>query len=208
MSNNHTPIAFVDTETTHLEAEIGEAWEVAIILRDHKGDTEYLWQIRPDLATADPVALRIGGYGQRFAVPEHAEAAFIEPGGRVRPAALEWTVGEIWTALNGAVMVGSNPGFDDRFLRKLLAPGPVPWHYRPVDIVTLVAGYRICALDLASKGGPSVIVDGDYPTLPYSSRDMSRWVGVEPPGDGVAHTALGDARWARDVFDAVTGGGR
>jgi DNA polymerase III epsilon subunit-like protein len=41
-----------------------------------------------------------------------------------------------------------------------------------------------------------------------SSKWLSRKVGVEPPGEGVAHTALGDARWARDVYDAVTGGPR
>jgi hypothetical protein len=41
-------------------------------------------------------------------------------------------------------------------------------------------------------------------TKPISSRWLSRQVGVEPPGEGVAHTALGDARWARDVHDAIT----
>jgi DNA polymerase III epsilon subunit-like protein len=40
---------------------------------------------------------------------------------------------------------------------------------------------------------------------PINSRWLSRQVGVEPPGPDVAHTALGDARWARDVYDAVTG---
>ena len=57
-----TPLAFVDTETTHLDAEVGEAWEVAVILReqDRRTDTEYVWQVRPDLTTADPESLRIG----------------------------------------------------------------------------------------------------------------------------------------------------
>jgi hypothetical protein len=206
MNQNHTPLAFVDCETTHLDAEVGEAWEVAVILREEgKGDTERLWQIRPDVAKADPDSLRIGGYPRRFVVPEHAETAFIDPDGTVRPAALEWTIGEIWTALNGAILIGSNPGFDDRFLRKLI--GSTPWHYRPVDIALLVAGSRYGYANVirAFDGEPG---PNDVPTLPYSSREMSRWVGVEPPGDGVAHTALGDARWARDVFDAVAGGGR
>lgn len=201
-----TNIAFVDTETTHLDAEIGEAWEVAVILReDGKGDTELLWQFRPDVAKADPESLRIGGYPRRFIVPEGMDAAFIDPEGRVRVADREWAINEILTALSGAVLVGSNPGFDDRFLRKLLGPGSAQWHYRPVDIATLVAGSRFgmakVIRNFGGKPGPN-----DVPAFPFSSREMSRFVGVEPPGDDAAHTALGDARWARDVFDAVTGG--
>jgi oligoribonuclease (3'-5' exoribonuclease) len=194
MNQHHTPIAFTDCETTHLEATHGEAWEVAVIRRDSNGDTEHLWQIRPDVAKADPEALRIGGYPRRFVVPEHAEAAYIEPSGLVRPAALEWVTGEIWTALEGAVMVGSNPGFDDRFLRKLL--GSAPWHYRPIDFATLAAGFMWAVV-------PDVMAKDPRP---ISSRWLSSQVGVEPPSPDVAHTALGDARWARDVFDAVTGG--
>jgi hypothetical protein len=199
-----TNLAFVDCETTHLEAEQGEAWEIAVILReDGKGDTEHLWQIRPNVANADPEALRIGGYPRRFVVPEHAEAAFIDPDNTVRPAAREWAIGEIWTALNGAVLIGSNPGFDDRFLRKLL--GAAPWHYRPVDIATLAAGRKLGMAELIRRMGGKPFPSDEVP-FPFSSRNLSRWTGVEPPGDGVAHTALGDARWARDVFDAVTGG--
>ncbi|MFE0800126.1 hypothetical protein [Streptomyces sp. NPDC058812] len=201
-----TNIAFVDTETTHLNAEIGEAWEVAVILReDGKGDTELLWQFRPDVAKADPESLRIGGYPRRFIVPEGMDAAFIDPEGTVRVADREWAINEIWTALSGAVLVGSNPGFDDRFLRKLLGPGSAQWHYRPVDIATLVAGARFGMAKVLCAALP-LVGSKDVPTFPFSSREMSRFVGVEPPGDDVAHTALGDARWARDVFDAVTGG--
>lgn len=198
-----TTIAFVDCETNHLDADLGDAWEVAVILRNSKGDTEHLWQIRPDVAKADPESLRIGGYPRRFIVPEHAESAFVDPDGRVHPAAREWTIGEIWTALNGALLVGSNPGFDDRFLRKLI--GGAPWHYRPVDIATLVAGTQLGLARVLRQFGyePS---DSDLYDLPFSSRALSKWIGVEPPAEGVAHTALGDARWARDVYDAVMGG--
>ncbi|MET8978513.1 hypothetical protein ABZX85_23135 [Streptomyces sp. NPDC004539] len=192
-----TVIAFVDTETTHLDAEIGAAWEVAIILRDFDDntptDTEYVWQIRPNLATADPEALRISRYLERFAVPPHAEAAWTGyESGPVLPMARAKVVAAILDVLQGAILVGSNPGFDDRFLRRLLGPGSAQWHYRPYDIVQLAAA----KVGIESAG-----------PLPWSSRKLSRAVGVEPPADGVAHTALGDARWARDVYDAVMGGG-
>lgn len=205
-----TPLAFVDTETTHLDAELGDAWEVAVILRDlddnKPTDTEYVWQIRPNLATADPESLKIGRYLERFAVPVPAEAAWTGyEDGPILPMTRAAVVGALMNVLGGAVMVGSNPGFDDRFLRKLLGPGSAQWHYRPVDIATLAAGRKLGMAEMVRRmrGKP---LPSDKVPFPFSSRDLSRWTGVEPPGGDVAHTALGDARWARDVFDAVTGG--
>lgn len=193
-----TPLAFVDCETTHLDAEVGDAWEVAVILREFDDneptDTEYVWQIRPDLTKADPEALRIGRYLERFAVPVVVEAAFTGyEAGPVVPMTRTQAVSAILSVLRGAVLVGSNPGFDDRFLRKLLGPGSAQWHYRPVDIATLAEGFMWAhEPELMAKE-----------SKPVSSRWLSRQVGVEPPGPDEAHTALADARWARDVFDAV-----
>lgn len=203
------PLAFVDTETTHLDAEIGDAWEVGIVLRDfydnEPTDTEYLWQIRPNLATADEESLKIGGYLERFIVPPHAEAAWTGyEAGPVMPMTRVEVVGAILNVLRGSVLVGSNPGFDDRFLRKLLGPGSAQWHYRPVCIATLAAGRKLGMAEMVHRAGGKAMPSDEVP-FPFSSRDLSRWTGVEPPGPGVAHTALGDARWARDVFDAVTG---
>lgn len=205
-----TPIAFVDTETTHLDAEIGDAWEIAVILRDFTDntptDTEYVWQIRPNLATADPESLKIGRYLERFAVPVPAEAAWTGyEDGPVLPMTRAAVVGALMNVLGGAILVGSNPGFDDRFLRKLLGPGSAQWHYRPVDIATLAAGRKLGMAEMVRRLGGKPL-PSDQVAFPFSSRDLSRWTGVEPPGGDVAHTALGDARWARDVFDAVTGG--
>ncbi|BBC35220.1 hypothetical protein SGFS_065140 [Streptomyces graminofaciens] len=205
-----TPIAFVDCETTHLDAELGDAWEIAVILRalddNQPTDTEYVWQIRPNLATADPESLKIGRYLERFAVPVPAEAAWTGyEDGPILPMTRAAVVGALMNVLGGAILVGSNPGFDDRFLRKLLSPGSSQWHYRPVDIATLAAGRKLGMAEMVRRMGGKPL-PSDEVRFPFSSRDLSRWTGVEPPGGDVAHTALGDARWARDVFDAVTGG--
>lgn len=205
-----TPIAFADCETTHLDAELGDAWEVAVILRDsfdnQLSDTEYVWQIRPSLTTADPKSLKIGRYEERFAVPAHAEAAWTGyEDGPVLPMTRAQVVEAIMNVLGGAVLIGSNPGFDDRFLRKLLGPGSAQWHYRPVDIATLAAGRKLGMAEMVRRMGGKPLPSDEVP-FPFSSRDLSRWTGVEPPSGDVAHTALGDARWVRDLFDAVTGG--
>lgn len=42
---------------------------------------------------------------------------------------------------------------------------------------------------------------------PWKSEDLSRRVGVEPPGEDERHTALGDARWAERIYNAIMDGG-
>ncbi|MFF3310519.1 hypothetical protein [Streptomyces sp. NPDC002952] len=186
-----TTIAFVDCETTHLDAEIGEVWEVAVILRednDPATDTEYLWEFSIDPETVDPEALHVGRWHDRHQLPARTnQAAFTGSVPAVMMSRTE-AVNAIVNVLSGAVLVGSNPGFDDRFLRKLLGPGAAQWHYRPYDIVQLAA-----AKIGAQQAGP----------LPWRTHVLSRAVGIEPPAKDVAHTALGDARWARDVHDAA-----
>lgn len=178
-------IAIVDCETTGLDPFLHEVWEAAVILRSGGVESEHVFRIEPNLATADPKALEINRYTERTSAPGWV---WDDP----REAA-----NSIAFLLSGAVMVGSNPAFDAEMLACLLdrcRVGPRPWHYRTVDVATLAAGYlhgrRLCDLrELAP---------------PWSSREVSRAVGIEPPGPDVAHTALGDARWAMSVWDAVT----
>ncbi|MCK1813309.1 3'-5' exonuclease [Streptomyces sp. XM4011] len=194
------PIAFVDTETTGLGPAIHDVWEIAVIRRADGVDAEHLWQIRLDaqqLEKADPEALRINRYHERVAAidPRFGAADMTHPCGMPHLVHYPGMVDALHAALADAVLVGSNPAFDAAFLKALLARAgatETPWHYRPVDVATLAAGHLIGA-------GRSAEV-----TVPYSSRSLSRALGVEPPGHD-AHTALADARWARDLYDAATG---
>ena len=209
---HHMPtLSFLDTETTGLDPHRHEVWEIALILRTPDGqEAEHLWQIRPAEGhlrfIADPEALRINHYADRFAVPEGAEAAdMLGDTGTATPLRFMELAELLHQLLKGAVLIGSNPAFDAAFLHRLLGVGLPPWHYRTVDIATLAAGYRYGQAASGVYGG-DFLFTGDYPTLPYKSYDLSRAVGIEPPSPDAAHTALGDARWARDVYDAVTKG--
>lgn len=125
--------------------------------------------------------------------------------------------------LDGATLVGINPAFDAAFLARFLrghwqAP---TWNHRLVDVVPLAAGFLSgCRTGYntgvtwlaghhntaAGEACPAVAPDLDTVTLPapvWSASDLSRRLGLDPPGPADRHTALGDAAWAIDIYDHV-----
>lgn len=205
-------IAFIDTETTGLDPRKHDVWEIAVILRrPGAADLEHLFQIRTSLANADPKALEINRRAERFLVPDGQFAIQLPTASTPDTTTLTEAdlMHDLMALLDGATLVGSNPAFDDRFLTKLFNEAGLPprWHYRTVDIATLAVGalygraseWTRKDCDAAWYGKVAKAVG-----WPWKSYDVSRHVEVEPPAKDVAHTALGDARWARDVWDAVT----
>jgi hypothetical protein len=55
-------LAFIDTETTGLDPDRHEIWEIALIVDDQ----EYQWFLPVDLGKADPIALNIGRFHERY----------------------------------------------------------------------------------------------------------------------------------------------
>lgn len=183
------PIAFVDCETTSLRHD-RRAWEIAaIIRRPGREDAERQWFIHLDdidLGNADPASLRFGRFYDRHpAMQCRASLAHAERDVLV----------EVERLTRGAVIHGSNPSFDMEVLgARMRAHGICPsWHYHPADVPTLAHGWLLGA----GKPVPERL----------KSDDISRACGVDPDAYD-RHSALGDCRWLRDLYDVVTGGAR
>ncbi|MSZ76802.1 MAG: hypothetical protein F2667_06805 [Actinobacteria bacterium] len=109
-------LVYLDTETTGLNIDLHHAWEVAWAVDDGPIHTALLPHTL-DNATDD--ALRICRY--------HHRVAALQP----NPDLID----VLRSDLTGATIVGANPAFDMRFLRKTFN-GAEPWHYRSIDVST------------------------------------------------------------------------
>ena len=191
-----TTICFIDTETTSLRHD-RRAWEIGLIVRrPGHDDAEHSWFIDAgdlDLGNADPFALSIGKFYQRH--PQYRPK--YRPGLGDHQGCLKGeaeALREVEALTRGAHLVGAVVNFDaDVLSARMRAHGICPsWHYHLQDFETLIIGY------LRGRGE-------QIPDLPWRSDDLSRLIGVEPPGNDERHTALGDARWAARVWDTVIG---
>lgn len=195
MTEPGADLAFVDCETTRLDVE-RLAWNIAVIRRRPDGvETGEEIIVRDvDLSRADPMGLLIGHFWQRH--PEHggdpgdativedeAEAAAwletmvrpsLTPGGRAEPVHI----------------VGAVPSFDVHTFEPMFRRHGLCWpaHYHLVDAECVAVGA------LAARG--------ILPRFPYSGEDLTTMLGLDPAAFA-KHTALGDARWARALFDAA-----
>lgn len=171
-------VVFVDTETTGLDPDRHEIWEVGLI--DSDGN-EAVWLLPVDLGRADARALAIGRFYERY--PETAVTGLVDR----RAFAAEFA-----ELTRGHHLAGAVVSFDEERLRKLLrANGACPeWHYHLIDVEALAVGHA---------AAHSYEID-----LPWDSANLSMMVGVNPDRFD-RHTALGDARWAKAIYDKVMG---
>jgi DNA polymerase III epsilon subunit-like protein len=202
-------LVFLDTETTGL-ADDCDVWEIGLIVRTDRPedvddalgdmashiDTEHCWRVRPDLFTAEPTGLRIGRYYERMGhVADrpvgYAYTVTCPDDGILYPEERHTdsttVAARVARMLDGATIVGAVPDFDDRHLRRFLRSNghAGTWHYHLVDVETLAAG----ALRMPPPWGFDKLL-GEF-GLTYDEADR--------------HTALGDARMVRDLYDKVLG---
>jgi len=199
-------LCFVDTETTSLRHD-RRAWEIAVITREPgRPDREMTWFIAAedlDLGNADLISLKIGRFHERH--PEYRN------GGPETVALRERDVlRTVEAETRGAHLVGAVPNFDAEVLgNRMRANGICPsWHYHLIDIEPLAAGWlhRNAAL-LENRQGTidEASAMREIARPPWKSDDLTRTLGLEPASEDERHTALGDARWAMRVYDAVMG---
>jgi DNA polymerase III epsilon subunit-like protein len=215
-------IVFLDTETVGLDTDRHDVWEIGLIVRElgapPEHDLEYLWQVWPDLSHlgTDAGGLRVSRFYEREQVSRYGREALalveplLEPGD-FSPYTHGYVAGEVARLLDGAHVVGAVPDFDARALRRFLRKHghALTAHYHLIDIEALAVGYLQGVA--TGKCDPSIDDRDDFlptvaSTLPWDSEVLSAACGVKPPSAEDRHTALGDARWVRDLYDAITGG--
>lgn len=192
-------VAFVDTETTGLDPDRHEIWEVGLIypmpLKNPDGSVSYVWeekewQLPVNLGAADPMGLKISGFHDRYSPSWHRNMAF-----EVIPKFAT----EFAELTRGKHLAGAVVSFDEERLRRLIrASGECPmWHYHLIDVETLAVGF-LCGQHGSREGALDAL------PMPWDSEDLSRAVGVNPDHFD-RHTAIGDAQWAKALYEAVTG---
>lgn len=182
-------LAFIDLETTGTDPKRHCAWEFGVVMRTPGGvEREYEWQVEADISTADPRALAVGHWYERRAV--------IPLSGRV-------VAPNLARVLAGSVLVGINIWFDRDFTEAFLRANneALVADYHMVEICSLVTGY-LHGFQRAQG------VAGSHHVLPRSrsSNELAKAIGIDPNSYD-RHSALADARFARDIYDKVTKGG-
>lgn len=180
-----TDLVFLDTETTGLGTD-DEIWEFACIHRGANG-------------IESPIELHIEhDRDKASALPEKFFRDYSDRFGSHRVFSKRDASAIIGPILDGAHIVGANPAFDARMLTRLLAErGLAPtWHYHLIDLEAVTVGY--------------LLGRGENVSIPWRSDDLAARVGApttDPDGYVLyaRHTAMGDALWCRDWWDALNG---
>lgn len=189
-----TPLIFLDTETLGLRPDLHCPWEIAWITAIHDSEEQTLTRVTSQsmfllvsdtqMFLADPVALKIGRFAERFRVEEAVwpEAALVIL--RVACRDVSTVCGDPSVVPH---LVGAVPSFDHAMICSNLSGWPDfgegMYHYHLVDVEALAAGR--CLMP-----------------PPWNSNELTARYDVEVD-EAVKHTAAGDADWAMRLYAAV-----
>lgn len=200
-------IIFLDTETTGLDVTRHEVWEFAaveystesLVLDDPVGEHHLVWE--PTwMEQADPGAIRVNKYYSRTRGMEYTtEEDGVDPSGHSFSDPYEAAKYIAWVC-EDAIIVGNNPGFDEKFLEKFCREQSQVFagFHRKLNVVDM-------ALQRCRDMARGHHEDANLQELaqlaaqlPHSSSKVLNAAGC-PENEGV-HQALGDARHVRDAF--------
>lgn len=191
-------IVFLDLETTGLDPDRHTITEIGLILPIYPLKLGY-WVCLTDeeISVADTCALQVNHYQHRT-LNRPGSLGLINHSNR-GPAARR-----IAYLTDKSILAGCNVKFDQVFLEKWLRRhGACPtWDYHVLDVPTYVAGVlneRRRVLLAQHKRGVKAPYDELKP--PYTTKHICEALGLEMPEE--AHTALGDARLAKQMWEAV-----
>lgn len=209
-------LAFLDTETTSLRPD-RRCWEVGLVVREsgHAEQAER-WFIEADdldLGNADLISLNVGRFYERHPQCSGNDSDHL--------SSERFVMSRIERLTRGAHLVGAVVSFDADVLgQRMRANGLCPsWHYHLIDVEALAVGYlqgraQYLYADPFLAGDAAVHRDQatesarlqlmQVASPPWKSDDLSAALGVTISEED-RHTALGDARWAMRIYDAVMG---
>jgi len=170
---------FLDTETTGLDPNVDQVWELAVraawVTREFLiVDEPFVIQFPIDPELMNPEAAIVNGFNGRYSVPDHTTA-----GGW---AMFEGFIDSQFEQCDKLLLCGINPMFDHRFVTAALGKDPA-WHYKPIDMFALAAG--------AACIYPSVTTNELLDAYAITLRGR--------------HTALGDVDLTIELFSRVYG---
>jgi DNA polymerase III epsilon subunit-like protein len=182
-------IVSLDLETTGLDSRVHRLWEIGIVSND--GEKMHYHVPPSNFVMAQPEALQISGFYDRFTWPEGADAHDLRsvhyradsdnaPYDLVNKLEVAVGIGEV-TA--GATILGACPQFDTAFLATFLYEhGLAPaWKHRLLDLGSYCAGAWGVQEPLSTK-----TIEERYPNPDK-------------------HNAFADAAWNLEVYRGITG---
>lgn len=212
------PLVFLDTETTGVHPG-RRIWEAAMIRRDPgQPDRETQFYVDVNLANADPVGLAIGRFYQRHPLGRVAAGLDDQPHEAIYTREAAALTIARWT--HGAHVVAACPWFDTTSFEHLLRRQSLlgGWHYHLIDVEAMMVGYLegqhaawVAASQWFQEGSTGRALalkrasDCTKPLqLPWKSNALAEACGIPPQPAEEEHTALGDARHARTIYDTIT----
>jgi hypothetical protein len=191
-----SPIVFLDTETTGLSLD-DDIWEFAAIRREPDGteeETHIFIEHERVKCERLPESFREDHFDRYRDHRAYTKAAAAR------------AMYKVLGGYDGSKphVVGAVPNFDTERIAKALAVQSLrlPSHYHLIDVENLAVGYLAGRAAMCKRGTVSYV-----PRPPWKSDDLAAALGVTIT-EADRHTAMGDARWAKRIYDAVMGGAK